>query len=360
MLAVLLLVAGGNRAGAQAITSVSAGGPYTGVVGVPVSFVGSAFAASGAGIVSYAWAFGDGTSGTGPSVQHTYTAAGAYNVTLTVTDANGGITSASTSATIGAQAPPCSGITAGISTSQACASTVLCGSPGASLFGTGCFNPTACTTIVGSGTPVFVSCGAAAQFIQVSAGGPYSGNAQQPLRMSGSGSFDPSSSCPLPPVTVNGRLTCPSTGAVILPGAAPSNYRWNFGDGQIDFGQTVSHTYEAAGTYTVALTVGFADGSLGSDETSATIAAPLPARSVSLFSGCNNVILTLPDGTPIATVAASIVGGPVVSIWKQTGAMSFAGWFPGATAPSDLSSVHRLDAVFICTQAAGALTQPGA
>jgi PKD repeat protein len=46
-------------------------------------------------ITSYAWNFGDGTSGTGPSPSHAYAAPGNYNVTLTVTD-NGGATNATT------------------------------------------------------------------------------------------------------------------------------------------------------------------------------------------------------------------------------------------------------------------------
>ena len=40
-------------------------------------------------IASYAWDFGDGTSGTGPSPSHPYATPSSYNVTLAVTD-NGG------------------------------------------------------------------------------------------------------------------------------------------------------------------------------------------------------------------------------------------------------------------------------
>lgn len=46
-------------------------------------------AASGATIASYAWQFGDGTTGTGVAPTHTYPRAGTYAVTLTVTDSRG-------------------------------------------------------------------------------------------------------------------------------------------------------------------------------------------------------------------------------------------------------------------------------
>ncbi len=63
-------------------------GPAEGIKDVAVSFDASASAGE-AEIVSYEWDFGDGAEAEGVSVEHTYTAAGSYFVTLTVKDANG-------------------------------------------------------------------------------------------------------------------------------------------------------------------------------------------------------------------------------------------------------------------------------
>jgi PKD repeat protein len=41
------------------------------------------------GIASEAWDFGDGTTGSGREVDHTYSAPGTYTVVLTVTDKHG-------------------------------------------------------------------------------------------------------------------------------------------------------------------------------------------------------------------------------------------------------------------------------
>ena len=55
-------------------------------------------------IASYSWAFGDGAVGAGPTAQHSYAAAGRYDVTLTVTDDRGGSSIKTTSVTV--EAPP--------------------------------------------------------------------------------------------------------------------------------------------------------------------------------------------------------------------------------------------------------------
>jgi PKD repeat protein len=70
-------------------------GPGTSLVGEAVLFDGSGSHDSGGGIVDYIWDFGDGDTGDGIAVDHTYPQAGVYQVTLTVRD-EGGLTTNAT------------------------------------------------------------------------------------------------------------------------------------------------------------------------------------------------------------------------------------------------------------------------
>jgi parallel beta-helix repeat protein len=83
-----------------------AGGPYTGIVGTPITFNGSGSTDADGTIVSYIWNFGDSTTGTGVSPTHTYTIAGNYTVILTVTDNESLTHSNSTIANINVSGPP--------------------------------------------------------------------------------------------------------------------------------------------------------------------------------------------------------------------------------------------------------------
>ena len=70
--------------------SCAAQWPYSqSSAGIPLSFDGSGSTNPDGSIVSYAWDFGDTTTGSGPAPSHTYTAAGPYTVSLTVTDDDG-------------------------------------------------------------------------------------------------------------------------------------------------------------------------------------------------------------------------------------------------------------------------------
>ncbi|MGH2598296.1 MAG: PKD domain-containing protein, partial [Dehalococcoidia bacterium] len=117
MLVLLLVMLGGvallqatrpAHARAQS-TVVHTNGPYTGVVGQPIAMSGS-LTVSGVTVVQWVWSFGDGTGGSGQSVQKIYNAPGTYFVSLRVQTSQG-TASATTTATI---ARPITGVAAAL------------------------------------------------------------------------------------------------------------------------------------------------------------------------------------------------------------------------------------------------------
>jgi len=84
----------------------AAGGPYFGPPNQPITFDGRESSDPGGEIVSYTWDFGDGATGTGSTVVHTYALKGTYVVTLTVTDACGSSSSCQTTADVSSNLRP--------------------------------------------------------------------------------------------------------------------------------------------------------------------------------------------------------------------------------------------------------------
>ncbi len=74
--------------------------PSAGDAPLSVAFTGTA--SGGRPPYSYAWTFGDGTTGAGARLNHTYTAPGVYAANLTVTDAGANVTTASVTVTVAA------------------------------------------------------------------------------------------------------------------------------------------------------------------------------------------------------------------------------------------------------------------
>ncbi|PKP58965.1 hypothetical protein CVT91_07550 [Candidatus Atribacteria bacterium HGW-Atribacteria-1] len=74
--------------------------PTSGVAPLEVSFNGSNSSDSDGSITSYAWDFKDGDTGTGETVNHTFSSTGSYNVELTVTDDKGATDSATKTITV--------------------------------------------------------------------------------------------------------------------------------------------------------------------------------------------------------------------------------------------------------------------
>jgi PKD repeat protein len=72
----------------------------TASAGTAIEFNGAGSNEPGGSIASYAWNFGDGSTGTGAALAHAFAKAGTYTVALTVTDPSGASTSTSQQVTI--------------------------------------------------------------------------------------------------------------------------------------------------------------------------------------------------------------------------------------------------------------------
>ena len=102
-----------NQPPAASVTAT----PASGTAPLTVDFNGAGSSDPDGTIASYAWTFGDGSTGAGVTASHTYQGGGRYTATLTVTDNQGGTGSTSVVITVdaapAAPAPP-SGLSASV------------------------------------------------------------------------------------------------------------------------------------------------------------------------------------------------------------------------------------------------------
>jgi PKD repeat protein len=264
--------------------TANAGGPYTGTAGTAITFNGSGSSDPQGQTLTYAWDFGDGTTGSGVRPTHTYSTAGTYTVRLTVTNTSNLTGSATATATIAAAPKPPTAVAGGPYTGTAGTAISFNGSassdpqsqtltyawsfgdagtgagatPTHTYASAGTYTVTLTVTdtsgLTGSATAT-ATIAAAPKPPTAVAGGPYTGVAGTAVSFNGSGSTDPQSQ----------TLT----------------YAWAFGDGSNGTGATPTHTYAAAGTFTATLTVTDTSGLTGSATATVTIsAAPKPPTAV--------------------------------------------------------------------------------
>ena len=202
-------------------------------------------------IVSYAWRFDDGTTATDVSVLRTYPRGGSYTVELTVIDA-AGMRDTYTRTFDVTDSPPvasftreCSGPTCRFDASSSSDSDGRVVAYAWS-FGDGTTMTTSDAVVTHSYAPGTYT----ARLTVSDNAGAVSGPTSAQIIVVNT-----------PPVASFGFFcdtlapVCVFNGSASDPDGPIVNWTWNFGDGTQGSGQQVTHTYSAAGVYTVTLTV---------------------------------------------------------------------------------------------------------
>ncbi len=272
------------------------------VSNLSVAFDGSSSTDSDGTIAAYAWDFGDGTTGTGANPTHAYTAAGEQTVKLTVTDNLGA--KDTVTRTVTTSLPPNVRPTAAFSstcTDLACSFDASgAADPDGTIasyawdFGDGS------TSSAANPNHTFTA-GTYAVKLTVTDNRGGTDSITQPVTVAAANQSPVAS---FTSSTTNLVANFDSTGSVDADGSIASR-SWDFGDGATSTATNPSHTYTAAGTYTVVLTVTDNRGATASSSTAVTVTAPANQLPTAAFSStCTNLACafnssaaTDPDGT---------------------------------------------------------------
>jgi PKD repeat protein len=273
---------------AGAPTAAFSFSPIPAAANVPLIFDASASqVGSGASqIVSYNWTFGDGSSGTGKTVQHTFTKAGSYNVTLTVTNDRTLSNPTTQAVTVGAGTAPTvdfvfSPTAPVVNQSVNFDATQARAGAGHSIasyswsFGDGS-TKTGITT-----THDFGSAGTFNVLLTVTDEAGQATTVAKPITVAtgggaGGGGATTASFVASPTAPVVGQVVFFNASAsTAATGHTLTKYAWDFGDGTTFAGSTSSatHTFTTVGTFTVGLIVTDDTGQIAKFAGTITVAA---------------------------------------------------------------------------------------
>lgn len=224
-------------------------------------------------VASWAWDFGDGSTGSGSTASHTYAAAGTYQVKLTVTDDKGAQTSVTNPITVVANQPPVAAFTPSVTNLAASFNGSASSDPDGTVasyawdFGDGATG----TGVTASHT--YATAGTFTVTLTVTDNAGATNQVQQQVTTTLPPNQPPVASFTATPtglgVAVNGSASSDPDGTI-------ASYAWNFGDGTgTATGATANYTYATSGTYTVTLTVTDNQGATATATKSVTVTTAL-------------------------------------------------------------------------------------
>jgi PKD repeat protein len=255
-------------------------------------------------VTTWNWNFGDGSASSAQNPSHTYNNAGSFTVTLTVTGSGGQSSSVSHTITVTNSPQPVSaGFSANPTSGQAPLAVQFTDQSTGPVvswrwnFGDGASSSTQ------NPSHTYNNTGSFTVTLTVSGGSGQSGSVSHTITVTSAPQpvnavFSANPTSGQAPLGV--QFTDQSSGPVV-------SWRWNFGDGASSSTQNPSHSYNAAGTFTVTLTVANSAGQISSASHTITVtSAPQP---VSAHFAANPTSGQAPLGAQFTDQSS----GPVVS-----------------------------------------------
>ena len=274
-------------------------------------------------IASRSWNFGDSTTSTATNPSHTYSAAGTYSVTLTVTDNGGATNSLTKSVTVSSapNVPPTANfsfVTSGLTATFTDSSTDSDGTVASRSWNFG----DSTTSTATNPSHAYAAAGTYSVTLTATDNSGATNSVTKSVTVTAPANVAPTANFTFTTTSLTANFTNTSTDS---DGTIASS-SWNFGDGTATSSTTSpSHTYAAAGTYSVALTVTDNGGLTNTKTTSVTVSNSTCGGTVL----CNGVAVT---GIGVATTGGTVTYTMVV----PAGATGLKFVIAGGTGDADM------------------------
>ncbi|QCB94432.1 PKD domain-containing protein [Cellulomonas shaoxiangyii] len=271
------------------------------LTGRTLTLDGSAAADQDGTVTSWTWDLGDGTTAEGPTPPaHTYERAGTYTVTLTVTDDRGATGTRAQSVTV-VNAPPVAVFSAGTRYLDVAVDASGSSDPDGSVAGYAWQFGDGATASGATAGHTYAAAGTYTVTLTVTDHDGATTATTQDVTVAPN----------QPPVA--GFVAQPSALDVAFqpvgtsdPDGTVASYAWDFGDGTASVDQAPAHTYAAAGTYTVRLTVTDDLGATATTEQAVTVTANV--APVAAFTPTVTQLQVAVDASASSDPDGSVVG----------------------------------------------------
>ncbi|MEY2848657.1 MAG: hypothetical protein RI885_1322 [Actinomycetota bacterium] len=340
-------VASHHRTGRGVVANVAPRAQFTSVTSdLDLTTDASASTDTDGSIVRYSWDFGDGATASGASAGHTYTQAGSYTVTLTVTDDDGATdTTARVVTVVAPNVAPAAEFSVEVSNLSAVFDGSASRDPDGLVtayswdFGDGA-SASGSTT-----THAYAAAGSYTARLTVTDNAGAATTVSREVVTTEVPNAAPVSSFV---ATSTGLSASLDASASVDPDGTIVSWTWTFGDSTTGSGRTTTHAYAAAGSFTVGLTVTDDRGAVTTSSRAITVSAPAaggPFASDTFARTITGGLGTAELGGPWAVTGSTgsfAVGGGVATLRSSA---------PGTNLAATLPSVSSTDTDIAVTTA---------